>query len=100
MKLAGAVALILFTSSVGLCVAATGDGHGQGRDHAKSTGQAQADRQAARGEQVFKENCSRCHDAPEALRPQITVQIIRHMRVRASLSAEDEKALLHFMNRE
>jgi hypothetical protein len=49
---------------------------------------------------VFKENCSRCHDAPEALHPKVTRQVIRHMRVRASLSVEDEKALLAFMNRE
>lgn len=54
--------------------------------------------QIARGQQVFNQNCSRCHDAPQGIPPQISATVIRHMRVRASLSAADEKALLRFMN--
>jgi cytochrome c5 len=50
------------------------------------------------GERVFNQNCSRCHTAPQGFSPRVTFAVIRHMRVRASLSAEDEKALLHFMN--
>ena len=50
------------------------------------------------GQRVFRQNCARCHDAPQSFPPQITGTILRHMRVRASLSAEDEKALLQFMN--
>lgn len=100
MKIAAAAGLMLFTWSMGLCIAAASGAGVQARDHAKPAEASEADRQAARGERVFKENCSRCHDAPDALPSKITGQIIRHMRVRASLSAEDEKALLHFMNRE
>lgn len=54
--------------------------------------------QIARGETLFEENCARCHNAPRAFPPQISATIVRHMRVRASLSASDEKALLRFMN--
>jgi cytochrome c5 len=50
------------------------------------------------GQKIFRQNCARCHDAPQSFPPQITGTILRHMRVRASLSAEDEKALLQFMN--
>ena len=50
------------------------------------------------GERVFKQNCSRCHDAPQSFSPRISYAIVRHMRVRASLCAADEKALLQFMN--
>jgi cytochrome c5 len=50
------------------------------------------------GEEVFKQNCSRCHNAPESFPPSISGTIVRHMRVRASLSKEDEKALLRFLN--
>lgn len=53
---------------------------------------------AGRGEQVFKQNCSRCHAAPQGFPAQISRSVVRHMRVRASLSSEDEKALLKFMN--
>lgn len=50
------------------------------------------------GQRVFRQNCARCHDAPQSFPPQITGTVLRHMRVRASLSANDEKALLEFMN--
>jgi cytochrome c5 len=50
------------------------------------------------GERVFQQNCSRCHDAPQSFSPRISGTVIRHMRVRASLSAQDEKALLKFLN--
>ena len=50
------------------------------------------------GERVFQQHCSRCHNAPQGFPPQISGTILRHMRVRASLSAPDEKALLRFLN--
>jgi cytochrome c5 len=50
------------------------------------------------GERAFKANCSRCHYAPDTLNPRITGTVIRHMRVRANLSAADERAILHYLN--
>jgi len=50
------------------------------------------------GERVFEQNCSRCHAAPEGFSPRISGTIVRHMRVRASLSRHDEQALLRFLN--
>lgn len=52
----------------------------------------------SRGQQVFEQNCSRCHNAPEGFPQQISGTIARHMRVRASLSEADYKALLRFFN--
>lgn len=51
-----------------------------------------------RGQQVFSQNCSRCHNAPEGFSPSISGTIARHMRVRANLSEADYKALLRFLN--
>lgn len=51
-----------------------------------------------RGQQVFAQNCSRCHNAPEGFSPRISGTIARHMRVRASLSDADYQALLRFLN--
>ena len=51
-----------------------------------------------RGERAYNANCSRCHYAPETLNPRITGTIVRHMRVRANLSAADERAILHYLN--
>ncbi len=50
------------------------------------------------GQRIFEQNCSRCHNAPEGFSPSITGTIVRHMRVRASLSKHDEEELLHFFN--
>jgi cytochrome c5 len=54
--------------------------------------------QQSRGERVFKQNCARCHEPPQSFSPQIAGTVIRHMRLRASLSAADEKAVMEFMN--
>lgn len=51
-----------------------------------------------RGQQVFAENCSRCHNAPEGFSPRISGTIARHMRVRANLSDDDYQALRRFLN--
>ena len=50
------------------------------------------------GERIFEQNCNRCHNVPEGFSPRITGTIVRHMRMRASLSKHDEEALLHFFN--
>lgn len=50
------------------------------------------------GQRVFEQNCSRCHNAPEGFSPRISGTIVRHMRVRANLSKEDEQKLLRFFN--
>ena len=49
------------------------------------------------GQRKFDANCGRCHSAPEQLSPSITGTVVRHMRVRASLSAQDEKDILRFL---
>ena len=50
------------------------------------------------GERVFQQHCSRCHTAPDGFSPRISGTILRHMRVRASLSQREEKELLRFFN--
>jgi cytochrome c5 len=50
------------------------------------------------GDRIFQQNCSRCHNAPEGFSPSISGTIVRHMRVRASLSKHDEQELVKFLN--
>jgi len=59
-----------------------------------AAGQATTDDQ---GERKFRENCSRCHNAPDELPRRITGTVVLHMRVRASLSAADERAILRYL---
>jgi cytochrome c5 len=51
-----------------------------------------------RGQEVFHQNCYRCHQEPEGFSPSVSGTIAKHMRVRAGLSDEDYKALLKFLN--
>jgi mono/diheme cytochrome c family protein len=50
------------------------------------------------GQTIFEQNCARCHTPPDGFSPRISGTIVRHMRVRASLSAHDEQELLRFLN--
>jgi len=52
---------------------------------------------ASEGERRFRTNCGRCHNAPEAISPREARAVVRQMRVRATLSAEDEKLILEYL---
>lgn len=60
----------------------------------RTTSSADADR----GQKVFEQNCSRCHNAPEGFSSSISGTIAMHMRTRANLSEADYKALRRFLN--
>ena len=49
------------------------------------------------GEKRFKANCGRCHMAPQKFPPRMMATILRHMRVRATLTDEDTRLILHYM---
>jgi hypothetical protein len=49
------------------------------------------------GEVKFKENCGRCHNPPDSLSPREVKAVVQHMRVRAMLSAEDERLILNYL---
>jgi len=73
------------------------------REHSQaSASQADSAQRPASTEQAgttkFKQNCARCHEAPQSFSPRISGTILRHMRVRASLSAQDERDILRFLN--
>jgi mono/diheme cytochrome c family protein len=85
--------LVLATSAV---ISQTNGTHQQSQ-----AGKASPKTQAAntdRGQEVFHQNCYRCHQEPQGFSPNISGTIARHMRVRANLSDSDYKALLKFLN--
>jgi len=53
--------------------------------------------ESAEGEKRFRTNCGRCHHPPEDLSPREARAVLRQMRVRAMLSAEDERLILKFL---
>lgn len=49
------------------------------------------------GEKRFRTNCGRCHQAPHKFVPRTMATIIRHMRVRATITDEDMRLILRYM---
>jgi mono/diheme cytochrome c family protein len=58
---------------------------------------AQADGMRVEGERRFQANCGRCHAAPHKFPPRMMATIVRHMRVRATLTDADMKLVLFYM---
>ncbi|HUJ93460.1 MAG TPA: cytochrome c [Candidatus Bathyarchaeia archaeon] len=49
------------------------------------------------GEKRFRTNCGRCHQAPHKFSPRTMATVIRHMRVRAMITDEDQRLILRYM---
>lgn len=56
-----------------------------------------ADTMRVQGEQRFRANCGRCHAAPQKFPPRMMATVLRHMRVRATLTSEDQRLVLFYM---
>ena len=63
----------------------------------RSTHQADVDARRVEGEMRFKSNCSRCHAAPHKFPPRMMATIVRHMRVRATITDDDMRLILFYM---
>ena len=49
------------------------------------------------GERRFRANCARCHAAPPKFPPRMMTTIVRHMRVRATITDQDMHLILRYM---
>jgi cytochrome c5 len=58
---------------------------------------AEAETMRLEGEKRFRANCGRCHAAPQKFPPRMMATIIRHMRVRATITDEDMRLVLFYM---
>jgi hypothetical protein len=56
-----------------------------------------ADNMRVAGEQRFRANCGRCHAAPQKFPPRMMATILRHMRIRATITDEDRRLILFYM---
>ena len=96
----GLLPALLFFS---LCLALTASANNGGKSKDTSTAStsashsAQDDSMRAEGEKRYRANCSRCHAAPPKFAPRMMATIVRHMRVRATLTEQDQRYILHYM---
>jgi len=56
-----------------------------------------ADAMRVQGEQRFHANCGRCHAAPQKFPPRMMATVLRHMRVRATITDQDMRLVLFYM---
>ena len=49
------------------------------------------------GERRYRANCGRCHATPEKFPPRMMATVLRHMRVRATITDEDTRLILRYM---
>ena len=55
------------------------------------------DEMRVEGESRFRANCGRCHAAPQKFPPRMMATVLRHMRVRATITTEDQQLILFYM---
>ncbi len=56
-----------------------------------------ADTMRLQGELRYRANCGRCHAAPHKFPPRMMATVLRHMRVRATITDEDMQLVLFYM---
>lgn len=52
---------------------------------------------SAEGARLFKIHCGRCHTPPDDIPPAVAGTVLRHMRIRANLSKEEEQQILRYI---
>jgi mono/diheme cytochrome c family protein len=56
-----------------------------------------AETMRVQGELRYRANCGRCHAAPRKFPPRMMATVLRHMRVRATITDEDMRLVLFYM---
>lgn len=100
MKTGIAVALCALTlGSLGFISFARADGPSGSKDATSVpvVHNYDADAMRVQGELRYRANCGRCHAAPRKFPPRMMATVLRHMRVRATITEEDMKLVLFYM---
>jgi cytochrome c5 len=101
MKFVLAGFLVAGAMSLGLMANASGGGKDAAKDSpgaSTSTEQgAHNENMHVEGEKRFRSNCGRCHAAPPKFPPRMMATIVRHMRVRSTITDQDMHLILRYM---
>ena len=101
LKFLPAAFLVASALSLGLMANASGGGKDTAKDSPAPTvsaeQSAQNENMHVEGEKRFRSNCGRCHAAPPKFPPRMMTTIVRHMRVRATITDQDMHFILRYM---
>lgn len=93
-------ALLLFAAMFGGLAATAKTGGSKDTPAPAASAATQSDQSndaRLEGEKRFRANCGRCHTAPPKFPPRMMGTIVRHMRVRATLTDQDMRLVLRYM---
>jgi cytochrome c5 len=109
-RFAASGALLAFALLLTMAAMASTSGSGEKTNSDKAAGKdtpatavagthsAQDDTMRLAGEKNFRSNCARCHAAPPKFSPRMMGTIVRHMRVRATITEQEMRQILHYMS--
>lgn len=94
---------VLLALAMCLALAAAAGTNGKDKDKdvpttgAATTHAAQDSDLRVEGQKKFHANCGRCHAAPPKFSPRMAATIVRHMRVRATITDEEAHLILQYL---
>ena len=92
---------LIFGMLLWVCLVDVLPAHASGKKEASASAVTQsydAGAMRVQGEQRYHANCGRCHAAPQKFPPRMMATVLRHMRVRATITDEDMRLVLFFMS--
>lgn len=97
MRLRNSIAVLLWALALGSSVFAGSHSSGKEATPAPVVRSQDADSMRIEGEKRFHANCGRCHAAPQKFPPRMMATVLRHMRVRATITDDDRRLILFYM---
>lgn len=92
------ISVFLLALAVGATLMAAAKTRDKDKDApAASATATQDDPMRLEGEKAYHANCGRCHMAPPKFAPRMMATIVRHMRVRAAITDQEMRVILHYM---
>ena len=92
-----ALTALLAVASLVYAAGAPTSNHSDSNPAILSQNSESADAMRVEGERRFRANCGRCHNPPHKFPPRMMATIVRHMRVRATITDEDKRLILFYM---
>ena len=97
MKSRASVTVLLFSLALASSVFAGSHSANKEATPVPAVRAQDADSMRIEGEKRFHANCGRCHAAPQKFSPRVMATVLRHMRVRATVTDEDQRLILFYM---
>ena len=97
MRIRSSVTVLLFSLAMASFVFAGSHSANKEAASAPVVREQDPDSMRIEGEKRYHANCGRCHAAPQKFPPRMMATVLRHMRVRATVTEDDQRLILFYM---